>query len=318
MMRLFYFLLMMVLPFVSIAQAVDNTMAYKNIPADGYFRLNYENDYFTARDRYYTQGVVAEVVHPVFSRSFLRYAFPGLKNGNKRVGIAFEHDAYTATKIDRDSILYGDRPFTAVLALRPFAISTDGYKQRLTSALTLGVIGPAAGGNEVQTTIHENTGNIIPKGWRNQIANDIAINYQLGYERNMVMVKNNFAINADAVIRLGTISNKASVGSTFIVGLFSSPFSTTTPERKFNVFVYDRPSVNVIAYDATLQGGMFNKNSMYTIDAANIRRATFENRWGVGLRYKAINLEYFQTYLTKEFDSQMDHRWGGIQIAVAF
>lgn len=316
-MRLLYFLLLLA-PISVFAQAIDNTIAYRHISAEGYIRLNYENDLFAGRDRYYTQGFAAEIVHPVFSNSFLRHAFPGLKGGAKRIGIAFEHDAYTATEIDRDTILNGDRPFSAVLMLKPFSISTDGRKQRLTTALTLGVIGPAAGGNAVQTTIHENTGNIIPKGWRNQIANDIAINYQLGYERNVMMASNNFAINADANVRIGTISNKASLGATVMAGVFQPPFSTERAATKFNIFIYDRPAVNLIAYDATLQCGMFNKRSVYTIDAASISRATFENRWGVGIRYKTVHLEYFQAFLTKEFDTQMSHRWGGIQIAVSF
>ena len=38
-------------------QAMDNTLAYRNIPTDKYFRINYENDFFAAFDRDYTQGI---------------------------------------------------------------------------------------------------------------------------------------------------------------------------------------------------------------------------------------------------------------------
>ena len=38
------------------AQRIDNTVSFLNVNSDKYFRFHYENDYFTATDRYYTQG----------------------------------------------------------------------------------------------------------------------------------------------------------------------------------------------------------------------------------------------------------------------
>ncbi|MFB0909014.1 MAG: hypothetical protein QMB03_12210 [Spirosomataceae bacterium] len=46
------------------AQKIDNLISYRNIDSDNYIRLNYENDYFAASDKKYTQGCNIELVTP--------------------------------------------------------------------------------------------------------------------------------------------------------------------------------------------------------------------------------------------------------------
>lgn len=318
-MRLFFIGYLLVISFVSRAQVIDNTFAYKHIyNKESYVRFNYDNDYFTARDHYYTQGLHLEIVSPALTRSFLKYLFPRFKNGYSKVGLGIEHDAYTPTSIQSTAILYGDRPFAAALMLKPFSISTDNAKQKLSGILSLGVLGPSAGGKEMQTTIHEKTGNIIPKGWEYQIHNDVVINYQLGYERMLFMAGDNLLLNTDAQVRLGTLSDQLSIGATVMAGLLESPFTQNRPSKKLHLYFYYRPSVQFVAYDATLQGGLFNDGSPYTISASNISRFTFSNRAGIAFNYRALSLEYFQVLMTKEFETGKLHRYGGIEVAVGF
>jgi hypothetical protein len=54
--------------------------------------------------------------------------------------------------------------------------------------LSVGVIGPAAGGEEIQTAIHRNTKNDLPHGWRYQIQNDFILNYTLTYEHCLLQL----------------------------------------------------------------------------------------------------------------------------------
>ena len=76
--------------------------------------------------------------------------------------------------------------------------------------------------------------------------------------------------------------------------------------------------ISVIGYDATLQGGLFNKESPYVIPDSKITRATLQNNFGIVMRIKKLYLEYSQSFLTDEFDSGGNHRWGGIRIGCAF
>src|ERR1700684_1032640 len=77
------------------SQAIDNTVSFRNIDADHYFRIFYENDFFSGTDRDYTQGIYIEKVKPClrhfpFVKLLWKPGFPEVK-----YGLAVEHDAYT-------------------------------------------------------------------------------------------------------------------------------------------------------------------------------------------------------------------------------
>jgi len=48
--------------FLSTAQVIDNAALYRNMLSDKSIRLHYENDYFSASDLYYTQGINLEII----------------------------------------------------------------------------------------------------------------------------------------------------------------------------------------------------------------------------------------------------------------
>ena len=56
---------------LSNAQVIDNTASFKNNNSDKYVRLQYDNDFFTAKDEYYTQGITLEWVHPILKNSLV-------------------------------------------------------------------------------------------------------------------------------------------------------------------------------------------------------------------------------------------------------
>jgi hypothetical protein len=89
--------------------------------------------------------------------------------------------------------------------------------------------------------------------------------------------------------------------------------------RKAYFHLYAQPMINAVGYDATLQGGLiFNTDSPYTLSAQEIERLTFQFNYGAVLSFRSLYLEYFQTFLTREFETGLQHRWGGIRIGVAF
>src|SRR5580692_8835941 len=57
-------------PVFTAAQAIDNILSFRNISSDHYFRINYENDFFSGTDRDYTQGIYIEKVTPGIRRFF--------------------------------------------------------------------------------------------------------------------------------------------------------------------------------------------------------------------------------------------------------
>jgi lipid A 3-O-deacylase len=309
------FLVIICMAFRAFPQAIDNTSSFRDINSNKYFRIHYENDFFTATDYYYTQGINVEYIHPSIGHFFLEKILLRFRGDSPKYGISIEQDAYTPTSIQHNNILFGDRPFAATLFVKTFVISVDSVNnQRLATSLSTGVIGPAAGGEQMQSSIHHIfPHNIRPLGWQNQIHNDLVLNYEVDHEKEILYAGHFFSLNTSASIRAGTLSDKTNAGIVIEAGN-----DIHNIRRKIGFHIYEQPLVNLVGYDATMQGGLFDHSSPYTISARQISRTTFQNNAGIVVIMGKLYLEYFQTYLTPEFVDSRFHRWGGIRIGVAY
>ncbi len=301
-------------------QVLDPTATFKTIHSSSYFRLYYDNDYFTKTDYYYTQGITLEYVHPSLKKIPVSKILLHPAGSYVQYGLSANLFGYTPTSYESNSILYGDRPFSSCITLGFFAIASDSSKkQRLSSALTLGVIGPAAQGNEIQTGIHRWTNNPLPKGWQYQIKNDVIINYRVTGEKNLFDAGSAFLVNGTAEANMGTLNDKISTGINLMAGHFNAPYETAAKsKKKIEYYFYGQSRVQLIGYDATLQGGLFNHSSPYTIAAGDITRFTFQADAGIVFNFRSLYLCYSQSYLTREFSTGLYHRWGGISIGGHF
>jgi len=302
-------------------QAMDNTVSFRNIPGDKYFRIFYENDFFSGTDRDYTQGIYIEKIKPCLKKfPFAKLLWkPG--NADIKYGLAIEHDAYTPNLIYPPEIQYGDRPYAGALFLKTFLTAiNDSRRERISTVLSTGIIGPGAGGEQMQKAIHHWINYTQPQGWHNQISNDVVFNYQVNYEKKLFFLHDMFSISELTSGRVGTLSDKLTTGITLMAGKFSSPFSAgkNISGKKFQWYVYGQPVINFIGYDATLQGGVFNHSNPYIILASDVERLVFQYRYGITLLLKKMYIEYFQTGNSKEFTTSIFHRTGGLEIGFGF
>jgi hypothetical protein len=284
-----------------------------------YFRVNYDNDFFAASDYNYTQGYNLELVTPHLSKNPLNKILIQKKDLRIQNGLSIEHMGFTPFSIANANVIYTDRPFASAIMIKSFVTSTDSIKDyRFISGVSLGMIGPVAFGNAMQTAIHRAIDGVIPQGWKNQIQNDVVINYELGFEKKLVEVKNNLVLSSNSTLKLGTLFTSASFGFNASLGVFNSVFSKNKKDRKFQFFVYGQPLVNFVGYDATLQGGLFTKNSIYTIKTSEVERITTQLKYGAVIRIKTLFLEYSQVMLSKEYSYGERASWGGIKIGWLF
>ncbi len=298
------------------AQVIDNTASFRNIHGEKYFRLHYENDFFSAADWYFSQGINLELVHPALNKFPLSKILVHPKKGKIKYGVSIEQDVYTPTSIRHDEVLYGDRPYSGVLLLETFLIAVDTIKnERFSSSISVGVVGSSAGGKETQTSIHRRTGNFLPLGWQHQIKNDLALNYQIDFEKK-ILSNSFFLLNGYGEVWAGTLNDKISMGIVAMAGYFDSPFQSQGKRKIFRMHFYVQPMISAVGYDATLQGGLFNRNSEYTISSGDLMRLTLQNNLGIVFNIGKINLEYFQSFLTREFSSGDSHNWGGVRMAI--
>jgi lipid A 3-O-deacylase len=305
----------LILPLLSFSQRIDNTASFRDIKTNHYFRFHYDNDFFGGTDYYYTQGYNFELVSPKLYKNPINILFIKLKNSKEKYGLSFGQTGFTPTSIKSNEILYGDRPFASTVMLNAFLMSTDTlHKTKLSSTLTIGTIGKYALGKEIQTGIHEWIGATIPQGWQYQIKNDLILNYDISHEKELYRIKDFFALNSNAKLRLGTLNTNLCGGLTTTFGKLNSAFISPKNKNDFKIYGYWQGLITAVGYDASLQGGLFNQKSPYVISNQNIERLTFQQNFGLVLHYKTMYLEYSRSHLSKEFETGRTHKWGGIRI----
>lgn len=315
--KLFQTLLLLSVTSFCWAQKIENTASFRDMNSERYFRFNYDNDYFGSADENYTQGYNFELVAPFLKKNPLNQFFFQPKNTRIHYGLSIEHIGFTPVNIKSAEIQMGDRPFAAAIMLKSFLITTDTIqKSRLVSSFNIGLIGPGAFGKEMQVAIHQATQNTIPMGWQNQIKNDVVLNYEVNYEKQLVQYRNSFSLTSLSKVQIGTLFINASTGINATFGLLNSTFSNS--KKKFQIYLFSQPSVQVIGYDATLQGGLFNDKSPYTISSDSVERFTAQNNFGIILQTRTLYFEYFLSHLTREFESGKPAKYGGIKIGFTF
>lgn len=313
--RKYYTVSLLLLSLLSFAQRIDNTASFREIKSNHYFRYYFDNDFFANSDHYYTQGHNFELVSPKLLKNPLNILFIKLKNSKQKYGLSLEQVGFTPTSLESNEILYGDRPFAAAITLKSFLISTDTiHKSTFSSTLSFGVIGPFSSAKEIQTIIHKYIDKQIPLGWQYQIKNDVILNYEISYEKQLYRINNLFALNSIAKLRLGTMNTNLSGGLTTTFGKINSPFIFQKDQNNYKIYGYWQGLVTAVGYDASLQGGVFNKNSPYVITDENMERFTFQKNFGVVFHYKTLYLEYYRSWLSKEFKTGGAHSWGGFRI----
>jgi len=295
-------------------QKMDNTASFRAMQSNKYFRVNYDNDYFAAQDKNYTQGYSFEWVTPFLLKNPMDKIFFHLNYDERRAGIVFEHTGFTPSRYERLEIQEGDRPFAAAAILRSFTISTSAEsKKKIISHFSFGIMGPAAKGKEIQTGIHKLTGDRVPLGWQNQIENHLVINYGVAYEQELVRVNDNFSLAANASAEIGNLYTNILMGFNTTFGLINNPYASES-SRKFMLYGYVQPLVRLVGFDGTLQGNLLGDESIYTIPATDVNRIVGQLNYGIILQTKSLFLEYSRANISREIKTVDPAGWGGVKV----
>ncbi len=297
------------------------------VATENYIKLNYENDFFTATDRYYTQGLQLLVVHSVFRKSPLYKLLPSVKQASSNYyGILLEQNCFTPRSIRHEGIFYNERPYTGTILLAHQRTSFKVNKQlALKTELVVGGIGKCARCEEEQKAIHRALNNIQPLGWENQLNNAFILNYNFTLQKGMLRLKH-LQMIAQGAFKGGTLYTNASVGMFFRVGLFTNYFENlglqkkylSSKTSKYRAFFLLSANARGVGYNAALQGGVFSKPNVYVLNAPQVTRLVYDASAIVVLAYKHFSIEYGYFYITKEFEQGLDHGWGKCTIVVGF
>ncbi len=300
-----------------------DTALQKPVKTENYISLYYDNDFFSATDRYYTQGVMFSFIHPAVRYSPFSHTLLKLKQATLNYyGLKAEQDVFTPVSIRHAGVFYNERPFSAVFFVSHARTSICSQNHLLLhSSLDLGIIGPAAKGEEEQKAIHKVLNNIQPLGWENQLSNDAVINYNVAIEK-AIWNKKYAELMARANIRAGTLYDDVAAGLYARAGIAEPYFSSLgnrahTGRGKFKIWLHASAQARLVVYNATLQGGVFSQ-SIYTLPAATVSRLVFNGEGGISLAFMRVRITYSRFYITPEFRQGVDHGWGRCIIALSF
>jgi len=289
-----------------------------NRSLDQHISLAWENDLYYQRDYYFTNGFQIDFFHDKLKQSpFNRILIP---TGEKKErdyysGLQLRQEIFTPEDLAADTISVGDHPYSSTLTLAQVSVlNIPDRKMRIESALRLGVLGPASMGFKTQELAHlVSNPSRPPQGWDHQVRNDLLINYDIQIKKGIV---NNdiafFGIKGKG--RLGTLHTDLEAGLWFMLDARKGYFQRFGPsgDPGLNVVFQLSASARHIFYDATLQGGIFNKTSPYVITSDNLIRWMGNLDISVTFELFEHQLEIYTQLATPSFHLAAPHGWMGI------
>lgn len=294
-MRVFIFLFFIGFTFLSVAQ--NNFSKEISLISD--------NDLYTSyyRDGYYTNGLFLtyRTVKDDISKELPKkiYKFQA------------GHMMFTAVKSTLQFASTHDRPFAGYF-YGAFGVSRF-YKSNtiFTTDVEIGVLGPNSKGEELQNFMHGIYNYPKPLGWKHQIQNAFALNFNASYLHYFSNSSSNtLDISSYNSLKIGTVFTNISTGIYSRIGFkklqpftnsvaFNSNLNTSSKSYSES-FVFIKPMLNYTLYDATIQGSFLNKTSPVTFDVM-----PFHFSLELGYRYyrKRFLYGYTYTYHTKKLKS---------------
>lgn len=176
----------------------------------------WENDAFTTgnRDRHYTNGLRLSYITTEGSvwgwvESGARALPFFIEDGALRASFALGQNLYTPGDISNPLPVEGDRPYAGWLYAATGLLADNG--RVLDSVeLSLGMVGPSAFGEEVQTWIHRVIDSPTPRGWEHQLHDEFAVllsrerKWRSGRKLDHLPLLGAMGLEVDAMPHLGT------------------------------------------------------------------------------------------------------------------
>ncbi len=225
-----------------------------------------ENDAYIdiTSDRYYTNGAFIKFRHALNGEN--------LKPGRSKEIIGFElgQKIYNPYYSFVPNPALQDRPFTAYLYGEANYSRFYENKQMLKVSAQVGVTGKDALGEKFQKAFHKLVGQNQIEGWEYGLNSEPTLNLSAEYNKLLVTTNNKiFDITGTTSAAVGNVITKANLGAMFRLGRFndmdgSSAFNSLVSNnnkgkaaRKYELYLSVNPQLHAVAFDSSLQGGLF-------------------------------------------------------------
>ncbi len=319
-MRFFIFFLFIIVVFTSTSKAQDN----KNYSRE--FLFMNENDIylFMNKDGYYTNGFL------------FQYSKLASSKKNKTIQrFSLGQNIYTVG--DRRATWRWeapfDRPYCGYLFLKYTNDKFTTENTLFSTSAEVGVTGDWAFGRQLQEWYHRVLSLFNYPYWQTQIPNQFGINVGFKYATSITNTNNQyskFKIVPIAEANVGTFFINAKTGAYFCLGKFkknsNSALFNAVIQKKDNptnnsneFFLYLYPQIIYQAYNATVQGNIFRKETNPNVFETSVNPFMFQQTLGVAYTKNRWTTKLELVYQTKEAKTQVkDNGYAGLHFAYRF
>ncbi len=283
-------------------------------------------------DRFYTNGLSLGWTSPttVVPNFLADLGHTLWGEGQQRIGFSLDQQIYTPA--DTSALVPSpyDRPYAGVL-LGNFSLMSDNDDSRSVLMLSLGVVGPGSGAEQLQNGFHNLIGQSTDKGWGSQIQNVPA--FEVLHERTWRLPMGTVAgLETDALpsltIALGDLRDYLQTGVTFRFGQgLNSDFGVPrirpglsggdafVPTRPFDWYVFGGIDGQAVAYDILLQSTPF-RGGPHVSPVWDVA----ELQGGFAVMAYGMRLTFAYVAQTQEFQGQTGglHQFGSASISIRF
>ncbi len=303
----------------AIAHAADDPAEKLPPPPKGSeFQLIIENDMLSGTDRYYTSGIKLGFGVPFETlRDFFKVPSKYVldmfsdQDASQHFGLFVGQNIYTPRNIRIAAPQPDDRPWAAWMYLGGVAQRVKGNRMD-TVELDIGMVGPPALGEQVQSNWHKLVGSPHPAGWGNQNPSELA--FLISYLQKRKYGNANLEVVPHAGITLGTVMTLARAGGTVRVGQNMSGFGTDSIEPGGAMMQNTRREhegagrshyewsgfagvdVRYVAYNIFLDGTVFHDS--YNVDRRNVVR---DFTLGASVRKEVLRVSLTRIFRSEEF-----------------
>ena len=243
-------------------------------------------------------------------------------------GLKLVQTLYSPRNLESDQPVYNDRPYSCWIHLDSFEYVPDGNWTTY-YALSLGTVGPAALGEEVQTFVHEHIAksSTIPMGWKYQIQNEPTLNGAITEYYNLKLMDDWVQYRPSAGANAGNAMDDVDVDNTLFFGynipaVFEPMIKLSArqgelAQKTWALYGFAGCGGKFVARNILLDGNTFAPSR----DAVTVIHEPFVGDYYFGVGTKIFDLTLAVTHIerTKEFTTQaFSERLDGIQIGCSW
>jgi hypothetical protein len=285
---------------------------------ESFIQIRWDNDFVYGTDHYRSNMLFFSIESGFMDHSPLNHILlPYPDIANVWHGLNSSHEFYTPVDIYSEEIQYGDRPYAAVLLF-----SNSRYAEHtvntyvIRSSIQMGVMGPLAGGEQMQNSIHRILWTSSPaKGWDKQVQNEFCLMYSAGIEKSIFEL-GYLLFEAEVDVQLGIPYTHLKPGFEIRLGKYNDPYRTKGFCRSgWQLYAQAFIWTDLVLYNGTIQGGVLNTSSPYTTDIEN-----FVPGFNAGLfvSFRQFRLGMLHIRLAPEFVGGMYHNYNSFSFDFAF